>query len=134
MARARFSNYVPSWLSVMFFHVYYSQVITRFLLHWRSLDVLISLAILLPLKKLLVLINTKYCTRNHVMTYTYSSVWVKSKESWYQWQWPGFWQSHQQIQMTAPTWLMRVWLSLWLSMSTLAGIDVASDTIIIITL
>ena len=31
-------------------------------------------AILLPLKKLLVLINTKYCTRNHVMTYTYSSV------------------------------------------------------------
>ena len=51
-------------------------------------------AILLPLKKLLVLINTKYCTRNHVMTYTYSSVWVKSKEGWYQWQWPGFWQSH----------------------------------------
>ena len=51
-------------------------------------------AILLPLKKLLVLINTKYCTWNHVMTYTYSSVWVKSKEGWYQWQWPGFWQSH----------------------------------------
>ena len=91
-------------------------------------------AILLPLKKLLVLINTKYCTRNHVMTYTYSSVWVKSKEGWYQWQWPGFWQSHQQIQMTAHTWLIRVWLSLWLSMSTLVGIDVASDTIIIITL
>ena len=90
-------------------------------------------AILFPLKKLLGLTNTKYCTRNNVMTYTYSSVWVKSKESWYQWQWPGFWQSHQQIQMTAPTLLMRVWLSLWLSMSTLAGIDVASDTIIIIT-
>ena len=91
-------------------------------------------AILFPLKKLLGLINTKYCTRNHVMTYTYSSVWVKSKEGWYQCQWPGFWQSHQQIQMTAPIWLMRVWLSLWLSMSTLVGIDVALDTIIIITL